>query len=73
MNYILYKFIDSGLLTIEERIEILDKMKWFYLLSDELKVPTILKSVQYIIESIVNIKEIFNARTQDQYQQNFYA
>lgn len=54
MNYILYKFIDSGLLTIEERIEILDKMKWFYLLSDELKVPTILKSVQYIIESIVN-------------------
>lgn len=54
MNYILYKFIDSELLTIEERIDILDKMKWFYLLSDELKVPTILKSVQYIIESIVN-------------------
>lgn len=54
MNYILYKFIDSELLTVEERIDILDKMKWFYLLSDELKVPTILKPVQYIIESIVN-------------------
>lgn len=54
MNYILYKFIDSELLTIEERIDILEKMKWFYLLSDELNVPTILKSVHYIIESIVN-------------------
>ncbi len=54
MNYILYKFIDSELLTIEERIYVLDEMKWFYILSDELKVPTILKSVQYIIESIVN-------------------
>lgn len=54
MNYILYKFIDSELLAIEERIDILDKMKWFYLLSDELKIPTILKPVQYIIESIVN-------------------
>lgn len=54
MNYILYKFIDSELLTIEERIEILDKMKWFYLLSDELKVPTTLKPIQYIIEAMVN-------------------
>lgn len=54
MNYILYKFIDSELLTVEERIDILDKMKWFYLLSDELKVPTTLKPVKYIIESIIN-------------------
>lgn len=54
MNYILYKFIDSTLLTVEERIEILDKMKWFYLLNDELKIPTILKSVQYIIEAMAN-------------------
>lgn len=54
MNYILYKFIDSEMLTIEERIEVLDKMKWFYVLSDELKVPTILKPIQYIIESMVN-------------------
>lgn len=52
MNYILYKFIDSGELTKEERIDILDNMKWFYVLSNDLKIPTILKSVQYIIESI---------------------
>lgn len=52
MNYILYKFIDSDKLTREERIDVLDTMKWFYVLSNELKIPTILKSVQYIIESI---------------------
>ena len=52
MNYILYKFIDSDKLTNEERIDVLDKMKWFYELSNTLKIPTILKSVQYIIESI---------------------
>lgn len=53
MNYILYKFIDSDKLTREERIDVLDTMKWFYALSDELKIPTILKSVQYIIDSII--------------------
>lgn len=53
MNYILYKFIDSTKLTQEERIEILKNMKWFYELSIEIKVPTILKSVKYIIESII--------------------
>lgn len=52
MNYILYKFIDSDKLTKEERIDVLDTMKWFYVLSNELKIPTILKSVQYIIEAI---------------------
>lgn len=52
MNYILYKFIDSDKLTREERIDVLDTMKWFYVLSNELKIPTILKSVQYIIEAI---------------------
>ena len=54
MNYILYKFIDSDQLTQEERVDILDNMKWFYMLSNELKIPTILKSVKYIIESITN-------------------
>lgn len=52
MNYILYKFIDSDKLTKEERIDVLEEMKWFYMLSNDLKIPTILKSVQYIIESI---------------------
>lgn len=54
MNYILYKFIDSTRLTLEERIEVLDKMKWFYILSNDLRIPTIFKSVQYIIDSIVD-------------------
>lgn len=53
MNYILYRFVDTDLLTKEERIEVLEKMKWFYMLSYDLKIPTILKPVQYIIESIV--------------------
>lgn len=52
MNYILYKFIDSDKLTREERIDVLENMKWFFTLSNDLKIPTILKSVQYIIESI---------------------
>ncbi len=52
MNYILYKFIDSTRLTLEERIEVLDKMKWFYMLSNDLHIPTIFKSVQYIINAI---------------------
>ena len=54
MNYILYKFIDSDKLTKEERIDILDKMKWFYTLSKDLKIPSVLKSIKYIIESICN-------------------
>ena len=53
MNYILYKFIDSDKLTKEQRIDVLDTMKWFYALSNELEIPTILKSIQYIIESII--------------------
>lgn len=54
MNYILYKFIDSDMLTQEERIFILEDMKWFYMISRDLKIPTILKPVKYIIESIIN-------------------
>ena len=53
VNYILYKFIDSDKLTKEERIDVLEEMRWFYSLSNDLKIPTILKSVQYIIQSIV--------------------
>ncbi len=54
MNYILYKFIDSTQLEKQERIEILQNMKWFYELSIEIKVPTILKSIKYILESIID-------------------
>ena len=54
MNYILYKFIDSDKLTLSEKIDVLDNMKWFYMLSNDLKIPTIIKSVRYIIEAITN-------------------
>ena len=53
MNYILYKFIDSTKLTRQEKLDILDEMKWFYELGVQIKVPTILNSVRYIIESII--------------------
>ena len=52
MNYILYKFIDSTKLKKEEKIEIINEMKWFYELGFEINVPTILKPIKYIIESI---------------------
>lgn len=52
MNYILYKFIDSTKISKEEKIEIINEMKWFYELGFEIKVPTILKPIKYIIESI---------------------
>ena len=54
VNYILYKFIDSDKLTTEEQVEVLDRMHWFYELGDSLKIPTILKSVKYIIEAITS-------------------
>lgn len=54
VNYILFKFIDSEILTDEERISILEDMRWFYTLSYDLKIPTVIRSVIYILESIVN-------------------
>ena len=52
MNYMLYKFIDSTEISNEEKKKLIDEMKWFFELGSEIKVPTILKSVKYIIESI---------------------
>lgn len=53
MTYMLYKFIDSKLLTDEERIEILAKMRWFYKLSVELDVPACQESLGLIIDKII--------------------
>lgn len=53
MTYILYKFIDSKLLTDEERIEILSKMRWFYMLSEKLQVPACQESLGLIINKII--------------------
>ena len=53
MTYILYKFIDSTLLTEEEKITILAEMRWFYKLSKELKVPACQESLDLIINKII--------------------
>lgn len=53
VNYILYRFIDSDKLNKEDKVSVLANMHWFYALSESLKIPTVLKSVRYIMESIV--------------------
>ncbi|MBR3134492.1 MAG: SP_1767 family glycosyltransferase [Clostridia bacterium] len=54
VNYMLFRFIDSEKLVDEERIKVLDAMKWFYTLGSSLRIPTVIKSVKYILESIEN-------------------
>lgn len=54
MTYMLYKFIDSQLLTEEEKIDVLSNMRWFYKLSRELKVPACQESLGLIIDKIIN-------------------
>lgn len=56
MTYILYRFIDSTLLTDQERIEILKDMRWFYKLSKTLEVPTCQKSLSILIDKIISEK-----------------
>lgn len=53
MSYMLYKFIDSPILTKEDRISILKQMRWFYKLSVELKVPAAQTCQNMIIEKIL--------------------
>ena len=54
MTYMLYKFIDSQLLSEEEKIEVLSDMRWFYKLSKELKVPACQESLELIIDKIID-------------------
>lgn len=54
MTYMLYKFIDSQLLSEEEKIEVLSNMRWFYKLSRELKVPACQESLALIIDKIID-------------------
>ena len=54
MNYTIYKFIDSVLLTEEERREVLADMLWFYNLTFELEVPPCQESVHKIIDKVVS-------------------
>lgn len=62
MSYILYKFIDSRLLSDEERVKALENMHWFYELSETLKVPAAQEAQQMIISQIVagNYEEAVN-------------
>ncbi len=53
MTYMLYKYIDSTVLSEEERIEVLSEMRWFYRLSVTLNVPACQKSLGVIIDKII--------------------
>ena len=62
MSYMLYKFIDSPLISEEERIDVLKKMHWFYELSVTLKVPACQLAQQMIVAKIIegDYKEAVN-------------
>jgi len=53
-TYLLYRFIDSTLLTDEDRIEILSEMRWYYKLGGTLNVPACQKSLSILIHKIVS-------------------
>ncbi len=53
MSYMLYKFIDSTLISDEQRVQILKNMRWFYELSSKLKVPAAQEAQQMIIGKIL--------------------
>ena len=54
MTYNLYKFIDSKAMTDDERLEALSRMRWFYKLSIDLKVPGCQESLSYLINKIID-------------------
>lgn len=54
LTYMLYKFIDSTTISRDERIEVLANMRWFYKLSPELNVPACQKSLELIINNIID-------------------
>ena len=53
MTYMLYKFIDSKVLTLDDQIETLVNMRWFYKLSKELNVPACQKSLGIIVDKMI--------------------
>lgn len=62
MSYMLYKFIDSKLITEAQREQVLKDMHWFYELSVTLKVPAAQKCQTMIINKILegDYKEAVN-------------
>lgn len=53
-SYILYKFIDSRLLTNKEKIRVLKEMKWFFDLKPEINAPVTSASTNMITDAIVS-------------------
>ena len=53
MSYMLYKFIDSKALTDEERIDVMKEMRWFYELSEKLRVPACQMAQSMIVNKII--------------------
>lgn len=54
MTYLLYRFIDSSRLKDEERLEVLQELRWFFKLSFTLKVPPCQKSLMMLLKKITN-------------------
>ena len=52
-SYILYKFIDSRLLTDKEKIKVLKTMKWFFDIKTQIDIPITSFSINLIVDSIV--------------------
>ena len=54
MSYILYRFIDTKMLDDNERVKILEEMRWFYKLSFDLNIPACQESMGILIDRIIN-------------------
>ena len=54
MTYLLYRFIDSSKLNEDDKLEVLQSLRWFFKLSHTLKVPPTQKSLSILITKIVN-------------------
>lgn len=53
MTYLLYRFIDSSQLKYDERLDIIASSRWFYKLSKDLNVPACQKSLETLIDKII--------------------
>lgn len=54
MTYLLYRFIDSNKLDYNEKLDILANTRWFYKLSKKINVPVGQKSLEVLINKIID-------------------
>ena len=54
VSYILYKFVDSTVLTDKERVKVLKEMKWFFDIKHAIEPPMTSKTLDIITEGIIN-------------------